>query len=82
MCPRILACAGQAGLTAMGYTSVAQCTSGMQASNCATPAAAGCDPGQTYHADQAQACVNAVPVWSCTDMTAGTNPAPCDLVCS
>ena len=66
----------------MGYTSVATCTSDMQASSCATPAQAGCDPGQTYHADQAQACVNAVTVWSCTDMASGTTPASCDLVCT
>jgi hypothetical protein len=81
ICARTFACAGLAGLTALGYASVADCTSSEQASNCATAAQAGCSGGQTYNPTQGKACVDAVAVWSCTDLTTGTTPASCDLVC-
>ena len=81
MCDRTSACYGADGLTAMGYTSVAACTTGMQAEYCATPADAGCETGFTYHPDQAQTCVNGMVSLSCTDYASGTTPAACDLVC-
>lgn len=81
MCERISACYGAEGLTALGYTSVAACTTGMQAEACATPADADCDTGKTYHPDQAQKCVNGMVSLSCADYGTGTMPAACDLVC-
>ena len=82
ICTRLFACAGQAGLTGMGYTSVSACTSGEQVANCATPEQASCDVGMTYHPDQGKACVDAVNVWSCADMASNTTPAACDLICT
>ncbi len=82
ICARLFACSGQVGLTGMGYASVAACTSGEQAANCATPEQAGCSAGMTYHPDQGKMCVDAVNVWSCADMASNTMPAACDLICT
>ena len=82
MCERTSTCTGATGLNDLGgYTSVAACTTDMQSQDCATPAQAGCTTGQTYHADQAQLCVNGMVALSCTNFTAGTTPAACGLVC-
>jgi hypothetical protein len=81
LCERTSTCAGSTGLSALGYTSVSSCTTGMQSLDCATPAQAGCSTGQTYHADQAKKCVDSMVAQSCSDFTAGTTPAVCDLVC-
>jgi len=81
LCERTSACYGADGLTAWGFTSVAACTTGLQAESCATPADAACDTGLTYHPDQAQKCVNGMVSWSCADYAAGTMPAACGLVC-
>jgi hypothetical protein len=54
--------------------------------NC-SPDTAGCNPSQTYHGDQAEACVNAVGAQSCDDFIASlasdtpTPPAACATVC-
>jgi hypothetical protein len=52
-----------------------------------SPDAAPCMPSQTYHGDQAEACVNAVGAQSCDDFIASlasdtpTPPAACATVC-
>jgi hypothetical protein len=44
---------------------------------------ASCSAGETYHGDQAAACVSAVAAQSCADFTADTpvTPAACETVC-
>ena len=64
-------------LSGSGFTSVSQCTSALQSSMC-TGTTADCDPGQTFHADKVQACVDAIAAGSCTDSAA---PAACSAVC-
>ncbi len=81
LCERTSTCVGADGLTALGYTSVSSCTTGMQNESCATPADAGCSAGETYHADQAQACVDGMVSLSCANYLAGTTPDACTLVC-
>jgi hypothetical protein len=81
MCERTSTCVGASGLSALGYTSVASCTSGMQADACGTPQQAACDPGMTYYPDQAQQCINSLSTLACTDFTNDVYPPACDLVC-
>jgi hypothetical protein len=78
MCERRFACEGATGLATMGsYATAADCTAGMQAMNC-NPAS--CDPGETYHSDQAKTCVDALKNQACS--TLDTAPASCNSVCS
>jgi hypothetical protein len=81
VCERTSACFGAEGLAALGYTTVAACTADMQAEACATPADADCDPGLTYHPEQAQKCVDGMVTLTCANYASGTMPAACDLVC-
>ena len=50
-----------------------------------SPDAAACNPGETYHGDQAEACVNALGALSCDDFIAflgsQTPPVECNTVC-
>lgn len=80
MCERTSACFGSAGLSELGYGSVAACTTGMQ-TDCATLPASGCDSGQTYYPDQAPKCIAELKSISCTDFTEGNLPTACDLMC-
>ena len=80
-CERISTCLGSAGLSAAGYTSIAECTSGMQAENCATVASGSCGSGETYYPAQAQACIDGMATLSCADFTNTNFPIACDLLC-
>lgn len=81
MCQKTSTCFGTTALTDLGYASVAACTTEMQADGCADVTQTSCDDGQTYHADQAKACLSALPSISCTDFAGGTFPSSCNLMC-
>jgi hypothetical protein len=76
-CERTLRCDGTNGLSALGYTSVTDCTTQVQAKAC-MGASELCGAGQTYHPDKAQLCVNAMKDLACTSQA---SPAVCDEVC-
>jgi hypothetical protein len=81
-CEKANACGGAAALAAMGnFTSVADCTKGLQADTC-IPSNLTCDVGETFKPDQAQKCVDGIKSSSCTDFTNNVMPAACDLACS
>jgi hypothetical protein len=76
-------CGGQSTLAAMGgYTSVSDCTSKMQATECAGTNSQ-CDSGKTFHADKAQACVDGTNSMACPTSSNSSPPtsAACDQVC-
>lgn len=77
ICNRTFVCPGAAGLSSLGYATEADCTAGLEASRCANYS---CAAGETYHPDQAQACVDNLKQQACSDL--GTMPAACDLACS
>jgi hypothetical protein len=77
-CERLLRCEGANGLSAMGYVSVVDCTEHVQASSC-TGGSDICSTGQTYNADKAQSCVNAVKDLACSSET---SPPVCAEVCT
>jgi hypothetical protein len=70
---------------------LAQANIGATEADCRTsltdcsPDAAACNPGETYHGDQAEACVNALGALSCDDFIAflgsETPPDACNTVC-
>jgi uncharacterized membrane protein YgcG len=78
-CERILRCDGANGLADLGYASVDDCTVHMQAQTCAGTASDVCGPGETYHADAAQSCLNAMKDLACTS---NSQPAVCEAVCT
>jgi hypothetical protein len=78
-CEKASACGG---LADMGYTSVAECTQALQKENCAVQAELNCPSGKTYHADQAQKCVDDTKAQSCADFTNGDPPLACSQVCT
>jgi hypothetical protein len=67
--------------SALGATK-ADCVSGLNASQCTSTT--GCDPGATYHGDQAQACLNAFKALTCAQLSDPNviQPASCDMVCT
>jgi len=79
MCEKASTCGGASALADMGYASVADCTKQSQAEDCANPT---CPTGQTYHADQAQKCIDETKAQSCVDFTNGDPPVSCLLICS
>lgn len=81
MCQKTSTCYGATGLSALGFSSVAACTTDMQADGCAEVTQTACDGGRAYHADQGKACLAALPSISCADFSDGTFPSACDLMC-
>ena len=77
-CDKAFACSG-AAWTDMGFSTVAECTKAMQAAICANTS---CATGETYHADQAQKCIDDTKAQPCTDVNNSVVPPSCDLVCS
>jgi hypothetical protein len=77
-CDRAFTCGG-ATWSDMGFSSVAECTKAMQTAICASVA---CGAGETYHADQAQKCLDETKAQSCADVSSGVVPGACDQVCS
>jgi len=77
-------CGGVAALTALGgYTSVQDCITKMQASQC-TGTNAQCDTGKTFHTDKAQQCIDGTNSMACPSSSSSTTPstpAACDQVC-
>jgi hypothetical protein len=78
-CERILRCDGANGLSDLGYASVDDCTVHMQAQTCTGTASDVCGPGETYHADAAQSCLDAMKALACTSKS---QPAVCEAVCT
>jgi hypothetical protein len=82
LCDKVYDCAeGEPYRSFFGATK-ADCIATVNADSCATTT--GCDTGQTYHGDQAQACVSAFKAISCAQLndTAAIAPASCDMVCT
>jgi hypothetical protein len=83
-CQRVSTCAGAVGLAALGATSLADCTTQMEAQNC-TAADVACTSPQKFSPANAQACVNAITALTCADLassaTADPTPAVCNQVC-
>jgi hypothetical protein len=82
LCDKIYDCAEGEPLRAFFGATKAECVSSLNAQGCST--ATGCDTGETYHADQAQACLNAFKALQCSalsDPNAASPPA-CDMVCT
>jgi hypothetical protein len=82
LCNKIYDCDEAAPLRTFFGATKADCVSMLNASNCTS--ATGCDTGQTYHADQAQACLNAFNALACSQLTDPNAAAPpsCDMVCT
>jgi hypothetical protein len=80
-CQKTSTCVGAAGLSALGYTSVDTCTTGMQTQVCADVTQTSCAGGQTYYADQARTCLSSLPSISCTDFTNSNFPSACNNMC-
>jgi len=76
-CEKDFTCGGAQALTDHGYASVSDCTKQMQA-DCANVT---CPAGTTYHADQAQNCLNETKAQSCPDFV-NNPPDSCSLVCT
>jgi hypothetical protein len=72
-CERALRCEGSTG-----YVSLDDCAIHMQARTC-SGASDICGAGQTYHAEKAQSCVNAMRDLACDSQS---TPAVCDEVCT
>jgi len=80
MCKKLNDCMGATVMAMAGYTSVADCTTKMEAEQC-TAVNIACTAPKKYSASTAQACINAVNGMSCTDVTSTNTPAICDQVC-
>jgi hypothetical protein len=82
-CDKMLSCLGATTMATLGYGSTAaECTTNLEAQQCSNPSTMTCPTaGQTFHADKAPACLDAMKALSCTDLLAGT-PAACVAVCS
>jgi|GEM_PF-3086352 len=76
MCDRLSAC----GM--IGSTTVADCTTSMQANNCSNPADIACPSGYVFSSAQAQKCVDEQKAQSCTDLGNDVMPTACGLVCT
>ena len=72
ICERTSSCGGPQAL---------DCTKGLQNVNCDATRGA-CAPGQVYHPDQAQKCIDNFRAESCTDFGNGLEPTACGLVCT
>ena len=77
-CNMTSTCSGTAGLSALGYTSLAECTTSEQAACVSTPT---CKSNEVYHSDNAQTCIDQTKAQGCTDFTNNVTPPSCDLVC-
>jgi hypothetical protein len=82
VCNKVYDCAEGEPLRAFLGATKADCISGLNASSCAT--ATGCDTGETYHADQAQACLTAFNAITCAQLSdaSAISPPACDMVCT
>ena len=76
-CEKQFTCGGASALAELGFTSVSDCTKQMQ-SDCVNVS---CPAGKTYHADQAQKCIDETKAQSCADF-ANNPPESCSLVCA
>ncbi|HXU04268.1 MAG TPA: hypothetical protein VN903_25080 [Polyangia bacterium] len=83
VCEKVYTCAEGAPLRALLGASQADCVTALNAEECAN--ATGCPAGQTYHADMAQACLDAIKAITCAQLAgASTNlfPPVCNMVCT
>jgi hypothetical protein len=80
-CQKVSTCAGAAGLAALGATSVADCTTQMEAQSC-TAADVTCTAPQKFSAANAQACINAINALTCAALTSSTSADPTPAVCN
>lgn len=85
-CQKVSDCLGATGLTSLGgYTSVADCTTQMQAQDC-TAAMVACTAPETYSVSDAQACIDAVKALTCATLVSVASPSDatppvCSIVC-
>ena len=82
VCEKVYTCNEAAALRAFLGADRAACESTLNAEQCAT--ATGCDAGQTYHADMAQACLDAVKAITCAQLTSieVITPPACNMICT
>ena len=81
LCDKVFDCPEAAEVRPLFGATKAECVTNLNM-QCATNNA--CEPGQTYHADQAQACVSGIKSSTCADFvaTGGEGPAACNAVCT
>ncbi|HEY5452151.1 MAG TPA: hypothetical protein VIQ54_25525 [Polyangia bacterium] len=82
VCEKVYTCNEAAALRAFLGADQAACETTLNAEQCAT--ATGCDAGQTYHADMAQACLDAVKAITCAQLTSieVITPPACNMICT
>src|SRR5262245_37511692 len=84
VCDLIFDCAEAAPVRSIFGTDKANCVATQNADQCTSTT--GCAAGETYHADQAQACFNGINAVTCAQLGAGDPsvlvPAACDSVCT
>jgi hypothetical protein len=81
-CQKVSDCTGPTGLAAIGATSVADCTTQMEAQNCAA-GTVDCTAPQKFSSANAQACINQFAALACTALLASSDPTPaiCNQFC-
>jgi hypothetical protein len=81
-CQKVSDCTGAAGLSAVGATSVADCTTQMEAQYC-TAAAVDCTAPEKFSSANAQACIDQFGALACTALVSSADPTPaiCNQVC-
>jgi len=84
VCQKVFACAEAMSFRDFFGTSQADCATSIKAECSANSANMACDPGETYHADKAAPCLNAIKAVSCAQLTSplGATPAVCAEVCT
>ena len=82
VCEKVYTCSEAAALRAFLGVDATACEVTLNAEQCAT--ATGCAAGQTYHADMAQACLEAVKAITCAQLTnaAAIMPPACNMICT
>lgn len=84
VCDKVYDCAEGEPLRQFLGATKADCAAGLNTERCGS--ATGCEPGQTYHADQAQACLDAIKAVTCSQLTSPTSimPAACsdEAICT
>jgi hypothetical protein len=81
ICDKVFDCPEAADIRQFFGATKAECVTSLNA-QCSMNNA--CEPGQTYHADQARTCVDGIKASSCADFVGGggAGPAACDAVCT
>ena len=80
LCDKVYDCAEGEPLRQFFGATKAECLTSLNADCASMP----CETGETYHGDQAQACVNAFKAITCAQLSdpAAVAPASCEMVCT